>query len=821
MQATRRKIINELHDVRHRLGELERGDVEALIPIGASLEALFAEIPAADDLAVGSLTVSLQALQAIFESKDDGQVIAPVLLATLTALEHYFGSGANPIAIEMLKHTVSKLSEEIHVEPGGYTSEGEPKKEQDQTLYTLEDVGEFMAFVDPHDKPSMLLIFDALREIADRQISSVARKVIVKAAREIESIIKAEAIDLHETLDTVKQFIDSTNEIHRTFAPNAADEPDENIHGTELPGWAEREDRKSAGPREFAPDILGDDADLDLFGEFIVESREMLETAEGAMLELENDPENLDHINTIFRAFHTIKGSAAYLGQARLSSLAHLAESLLSRTREKEIRCTGGYANLSLQSIDLLKEMFDRLNARLDGGELTLPDSYANLFETLTDPESAGISESAATQMGSVSSDRSEDETTKKQTPSDASVRVRTDRLDQLIDMVGELVIAQSMLAQDEAALQATHPDVSRKIAHAGKIVRDLQDLSMGMRMVPLRATFQKMSRLVRDLANKTSKEIDLTTRGEDTEIDRNMVDLVADPLVHMVRNAVDHGVETPERRLAAGKSRNGALRLSAYHSGGDVIIELKDDGAGIDKDAVIAKAIANGLIDSDKGMTDDQIFNLIFAPGFSTAAKVTDVSGRGVGMDVVRRNIEQMRGRVQIASEKGSGTTFTVRLPLTLAITDGMLVRVGSERFIIPIVNIHLSFRPNAGMITNVAGRGELVSLRGELMPVFRLHQLFDVVGAADDPTDGLMMIVADGRRRCALFVDELLGQQQVVAKNLGQGLGKIPGVSGGAILGDGRVGMILDTAELVALARETGSSSIRKIQLPSQQAA
>jgi len=389
-----------------------------------------------------------------------------------------------------------------------------------------------------------------------------------------------------------------------------------------------------------------------------------------------------------------------------------------------------------------------------------------------------------------------------------------------LIDMVGELVIAQSMLAQDATVVQGIHHELSRKISHAGKIVRELQDLSMGMRMIPLKNTFQKMARLVRDVAKKCGKQVEFVTEGEDTEIDRNMVDFISDPLVHMVRNAVDHGIEKPDVRQEKGKAATGTVRLSAYHAGGDVVVELKDDGAGLDAEKLVAKAIAKNLIESDKGMSENEIFNLIFAPGFSTAETLTDVSGRGVGMDVVRRNIEAMRGRVEINSEKGKGSVFTIRLPLTLAITDGMLVRVGEEKYIVPTVNIQMSFQPNRKMISSVNGRGELVSLRGELMPVFRIHQLFEVQNAIEDPTKGLLMIVADGRRRCALLVDELLGQQQVVTKTLGQGIGKINGVSGGAILGDGCVGLILDTAEIVALARQNTNAVDRKEDLINQAA-
>jgi two-component system chemotaxis sensor kinase CheA len=398
-----------------------------------------------------------------------------------------------------------------------------------------------------------------------------------------------------------------------------------------------------------------------------------------------------------------------------------------------------------------------------------------------------------------------------------SSVRVRTDRLDRLVDMVGELVIAQSMIAGDEAlaGALATQHELAKKIAHAGKIVRELQDLAMSMRMVPLKPTFQKLARLVRDVSAKLGKDVELVTDGEDTEVDRTMADVVSDPLVHMVRNALDHGLETPDERERAGKTRQGRVTLAAYHAGGSVMLELTDDGRGLDRERIARKAVERGLIESDRAlsaMTDAEVYQLIFAPGFSTADQVTDVSGRGVGMDVVKRNIESVRGRVEITSAPGEGTTFHVRLPLTLAVTDGMLVRVGEERYVVPLTNIHMSFRPDAAMLQSIGGRGEVVSLRGETMPVVRLHRLFGVSGAAEVPTSALLMIVGDGRRRrSALLVDELLGQQQVVAKTLGDGLGRVRGVAGGAILGDGRVGLILDVGEICALA-ESGEGVLSR---------
>jgi two-component system chemotaxis sensor kinase CheA len=378
--------------------------------------------------------------------------------------------------------------------------------------------------------------------------------------------------------------------------------------------------------------------------------------------------------------------------------------------------------------------------------------------------------------------------------------------------MVGELVIGHSMVAQDETVNSGNYLELQRKVNHTDKIVRQVQDLSMSMRMIQFKATVRKIARLVRDLARRREIMINFIPIGEDTEIDRNMVDLINDPLVHLVRNAVDHGIEPPHERERNGKPREGTLLLKAYHSGGNVVVEISDDGRGLDRDKIIEKAIAKGLIQSGQSMSDSEIISLIFQPGFSTADRVTDISGRGVGLDVVRKAVETLRGRIDVLSEFGKGCTFSVRLPLTMAITDGMLVKVGNQRYILPTVNIDMSFRPNAETLSTVAGRGEVVVFNGKVLPIFRLHRLFNIKEAVEDPTRGLLIIIGEGSQRCALLVDELVGQQQVVAKSLGDGFGKVQGISGGAILGDGRVGLILDSQGIALLARQTSDLGIPK---------
>jgi len=391
----------------------------------------------------------------------------------------------------------------------------------------------------------------------------------------------------------------------------------------------------------------------------------------------------------------------------------------------------------------------------------------------------------------------------------DPLVKVRTDKLDRLVEMVGELVIAEAILMQDAVVRDAANHGLAQKVRHADKIVRELQDLSLGLRMVPLKGAITKLQRVVRDLAARSGKQIAFEVSGEETEVDRTLVDLLADPLLHMVRNAVDHGIEPPSERLKAGKPAMGTVRLEAMQAGDRVLVKLHDDGRGLQREKILRKAIEKGIIQSGDTMSDAEVFELIWAPGFSTAEAVTEVSGRGVGMDVVRRNLTAMRGRTVIASTPGQGSTFTIELPLTLAITDGMLVRVGAERFIVPTARIQRCFRPEPSAVHTVQGRGEMVHTGGEVLPLFRLHRALRVVGAQEAITDGILMVVGDGDRRVAILVDELLGQQQVVAKPLGEAVGRVRGLTGGAILGDGRVGLILDVDELVEAHRSRGTGA------------
>jgi two-component system chemotaxis sensor kinase CheA len=378
-------------------------------------------------------------------------------------------------------------------------------------------------------------------------------------------------------------------------------------------------------------------------------------------------------------------------------------------------------------------------------------------------------------------------------------VKLDTRKLDSLVDLVGELVIAQSMVVQDPDVQRLSSRHLARTLRQLGRITTELQRTAMSLRMVPMSGTFRKMTRLVRDLAAQQQKQVQLVVEGEETELDRNIVEELSDPLVHMIRNSIDHGVESPATRVSRGKPALGTIRLSASHQRGGIVITIQDDGKGLDCDRILAKGRERGLIKSDATPTEEEIFALIFAPGFSTAEKVTDVSGRGVGLDVVRRNIDQLRGKIEIRSLAGQGTTFTIVLPLTLAIIDGMLVGVGDDRYIIPTLSVRESFRPRPGMVTTVHERGEVVSVRGRLTPLLRLGQHLGTPCRAVDPTEGIIVVVESGDASRGLLVDELLGKQEVVIKNLGETFRKQDLLAGAAILGDGRVGLILDVDTLV----------------------
>ena len=385
-----------------------------------------------------------------------------------------------------------------------------------------------------------------------------------------------------------------------------------------------------------------------------------------------------------------------------------------------------------------------------------------------------------------------------------SSIRVSVEKVDQLINLIGELVITNAMLEQRSSTLDPMgHERLLNSISQLGRNTRELQEAVMSIRMMPMDFVFSRFPRMVRDLASKLGKKVDFITNGAATELDKGLIERIVDPLTHLVRNSIDHGIEMPAARVASGKSEAGRLFLSAGHQGGNIVIEVSDDGGGLNRERILAKASENGLAVSEN-MTDEEVWQLIFAPGFSTAEQVTDVSGRGVGMDVVKRNIASMGGTVDIRSARGFGTTISISLPLTLAILDGMSIRSGEEIYILPLSFVVESLQPASEDIREIAGRGRVLKVRGEYLPLIPLYQMFDIEPRITDPAEGIVVILETEGRKAALFVDELVGQQQVVVKNLEANYRKVAGISGATILGDGGVALILDVAALVRSSRQ-----------------
>ncbi|TVR44761.1 MAG: hypothetical protein EA402_06180, partial [Planctomycetota bacterium] len=606
-----------------------------------------------------------------------------------------------------------------------------------------------------------------------------------------------------------------------------------------------------------------------MLAEFVNEATEHLENAEVQLLELDTNPANAEAIHSLFRSFHTIKGLAGFMELAPLQELAHHSETFLDRCRDHTV--TSGAVDLVFAAIDGMKRLVAALREALEQGhgsmvidgqltELTqrlhaaMDDTslYADAADDgdgATEGKSAAQSRSPGPKLGEIlcqsgvtdeatiervlQQQRAKGEGTgprlgellvrehvvparevssalrqqRSATVVRESVKVDAQRLDRLVDAIGELVIAESMVSQDNQVQQLARlgSEFNQRLNLLSKITRELQEIATSLRMVPIKSTFQRMARLARDVAGRTGKEVDFRSRGDDTELDKNVVDRIGDPLVHMVRNAIDHGLEPDAAaRRAAGKDPRGVIELAAFHQGGTICIQIRDDGRGLNRQRICVKAQERGLISAQEAheMSDGDIYRLIFHPGFSTAESVSDLSGRGVGMDVVKKSIAELRGQVDIDSTPGKGSTFTIRLPLTLAIIDGMVCRVGTERYIIPTLAITRSLRPRPEQLASAMGNGEMLNLHGEVMPIFRLHKLLNVADAQGDPTRALLVVIDGEDRKTALMVDELLGKQQIVIKSLGQGLRPVQGIAGGAIMADGSVGLIADPQALIALA-------------------
>jgi len=592
-----------------------------------------------------------------------------------------------------------------------------------------------------------------------------------------------------------------------------------------------------------------DDFELELKQGFLEEASQGINDVEQCFLDLEINPSNIETINKIFRLAHNLKGSSRAVGFDHMGDFTHAFESFILRIKNQELSVNQKVISLLLKANDHLKEMVaaytQNINAQIDSSQLIAElsnfvneEGGANLVDLQPDhsqmqdhidqhgevtseeakiqnPDPVDVTkEDGSKNVVSFESAKKEhvNERSSQPIPSasvqtggnhstaalqDQSIRVSLKKVEQLINFVGEMVILQSVLKE-----QLSHIDsslIQKSIGQLGKVGKEIQDISMSLRMVPLKPTFQKMQRIVRDTAKVLNKDIAIHLEGEETELDKTVLERITDPLVHLVRNAADHGVELPEIRKSKGKSEKGNIRLSAFHKSGRLIIEIEDDGAGLDPEKLRNKAIEKRIIKPDQKLTELECYQLIFAPGFSTKEQVTDISGRGVGMDVVRTNISDIGGEISIQSVLGKGTTFTIALPLTLAIIDAMIVSCNNQRFVIPVNHVYETLKLERNLVTQSAELGDVLTLRGEPMPVYRLGDFFGIPVKVDLAQDLIAMVNRSGAKPFALVVDDILGQSQVVIKQLTPELSTIKGVSGVTILGDGRPAFIIEPTEII----------------------
>ena len=550
---------------------------------------------------------------------------------------------------------------------------------------------------------------------------------------------------------------------------------------------------------------------------FIQEAYELLQTVEQDLLDWIKVPDDRELMNKLFGNIHSFKGNCGFMNLADPERLSHSMETLFEGViNGLEVDRTE-VADIMLSNLTAFREVLDDIADGGPGRILDLKERLAPINELIgLDEETEELPVKERAKLGEILIEEGfvspeelksalETQKTKKPAVKKQDIRVNLEKLDSLITLIGELVIAENMLVNNPDLAGMELENFSRAAQQMSKLVNELQEMATAIRMIPVAGVFSRMNRLVHDLARKSKKKIDLQIFGESTEVDKSVIENVVDPLTHLIRNAVDHGLESPEERLAAGKSETGTIRLSASHEEGDVMISIKDDGCGVNREKIIATAKKRGMVDGDGSqLTDRQVHNLLFTPGFSTAEKITEISGRGVGLDVVQQNLKNIRGNVQLKSKQGAGTTVMMRIPLTMAIIDGMMVRVGTSLFIIPILSIRESICPASDSITITPDGNELVRIRENLYPVIRLHAAYDLTPDNHELEKGILVVAEAHGSNVCLFVDEIVGQQQTVIKGLSDFIvktGNVKGVSGCTILGDGKVCLILDTHALVEL--------------------
>ena len=683
----------------------------------------------------------------------------------------------------------------------------------------LTELEEFASLMDGLEQPQFSKI---LKELGHRLGQIVAELSPYESGLE-------EFQQLHEQFD---------NALELLYAGDQEDADKILIHALDSKSTAEKNLESQDHYSDYAEiiqhctdEMKGDET----LAEFISETEEGLQNTEETLLRLEEDFEDQKAISSIFRVFHTIKGTAGFLGLTDLGSLAHRTEDLMVQVNEGEREITLEILNAILCATDGLSKLISQMKAMIAGmssDPVDLREAYQLLDYLLSDEvsRSASVLENPTLETISVTSPpHSEDQEALTETHPEVGqnlantsksptteftktnenvaatqvmdmLKIPAFKLDELSEFIGEMVVALSVLSQNPTIANLEDRELHDRLDQLNKITEQLRDRILSIRMFPVKNVFSKLTRQMRDLSKKSGKQVKLTIQGDETLVDKTIIDSIYAPLMHIMRNTVDHGIETSEERIAAGKSSEGTVKLSAHHLGDSILIEVRDDGRGLDRQKLLSKALERGLINERENLTDQQIFMFIFTSGVSTAKEVTDISGRGVGMDVVKKEVEKLRGKISVETEAGKGTAFLIKLPLTTSIIEGLVVRLGENRFVLPILDVHLTLIPKKEQLYDVQDReSECLILAGEVIPIMRLHEFFDVEADVMVPEEAIIVVVKYGDKKYGLMVDELLHRQQIVVKNLGETFVNLPGITGGTILGDGRVGLILDPETLI----------------------
>ncbi|MFN4217049.1 MAG: Hpt domain-containing protein [Brevinematales bacterium] len=674
----------------------------------------------------------------------------------------------------------------------------------------------------PQESPSVLeseTPISSLESPPDESLPSVSEKQEISSETAAPlSLIEEEVIALSEGFEEVSPQASSSPQTISKVPSEETSSPSQEENISSPPSLSASKEQRTPSMEAVFSNVHRDNLITpEMVERFRSETTELLDEAEKDVLSLENAENKMDIIQAIFRSIHTIKGNASFLTFERIARQAETLENILDSLRNNNMPFTPAVTNILLRGIDYIRR--DIANIGKEEKE-TIEESYKPLGEILVEMGAADKEtvEEALLQKEKpigeiliekgVVSEEVVNQALKKQSGmidntslgiQKREIRVDASRLDRLFDLMGELINAEAMVVHHPAVKNIQDDNLQKAITHLTKISRELQEVTMEVRMVPLDGLFMRMHRLVRDLSRKFNKSIELRITGQENEIDKNLIDQIADPLVHLLRNAIDHGIESPEERLQKGKPEKGLVELLAQYQGNEIWISVRDDGRGLNREKILAKAQARGLLHkSPENMTDNEVWKLIFLPGFSTKDEVTEISGRGVGMDVVIKNIEKLRGQVDIFSSPNEGTTITMKIPLTMAILDGVVCRIGKALFIIPLADIVEFFKPQQNQITRGEANSLLINLRGEILPVLDLEDIFYHQPSSTPLPERILIVVSSQERKMTIAVDEIISSQQVVVKSLSDFIGKIEAIIGCSILNEGLIGFIIDVKGL-----------------------